>query len=64
MPIVLSGQGSYSDSAAFLHRLHQSLPDTGVVAFELSGQPGRGKKTQFRFNLVWYAAPTLAEASP
>ncbi|MHC4140356.1 MAG: type 4a pilus biogenesis protein PilO [Planctomycetota bacterium] len=61
VPILLAGRGSYSDCAAFLHQLHTSLPDTGVVEFELTGQPGDTRApASFRFNLVWYAGPSTA----
>ncbi len=61
VPISLAGRGSYSDCAAFLHRLHESLPDTGVVEFELTGHPAdRRSPASFRFNLVWYAEPASA----
>ncbi|MHC4219419.1 MAG: type 4a pilus biogenesis protein PilO [Planctomycetota bacterium] len=65
VPIRLAGKGTYPDCAAFFHRLHESLPDTGVVAFELSGNPGQSSPiASFRFDLLWYAAPALAGAAP
>ncbi len=64
VPIFISGSGSYSKSAAFIHVLRNRLPDTGVVGFELSGNPGRpGATGAFRFELIWYAAPASADAS-
>jgi Tfp pilus assembly protein PilO len=61
VPISLSGAGSFTDCAAFLHRLHETLGDTGVVAFELTGKPEAPNTTaSFRFELVWYAAPPQA----
>ncbi len=61
VPIHLSGTGSYSDSASFLHQLHLTLPDTGVVGFELSGKPDNPETpATFRFDLIWYAAPARA----
>jgi Tfp pilus assembly protein PilO len=63
VPILLAGRGSYSDCAAFLHRLRESLPDTGVVEFELTGRPAAPlAPASFRFNLVWYAGPATAGA--
>ncbi len=63
VPILLAGQGSYSNCAAFLHRLRESLPDTGVMAFELTGRPSDPRAAaNFRFNLVWYAGPASAGA--
>ncbi|MEE8154472.1 MAG: type 4a pilus biogenesis protein PilO [Phycisphaerales bacterium] len=55
IPINVSGTGSYSDCAAFLHELHNRLHDVRVTAFELSGNPR--SPAQFQFDLVWYAAP-------
>ncbi len=64
VPIFISGSGSYSKSAAFIHVLRNRLPDTGVVGFELSGNPGKPEATgAFRFELIWYAAPARADAS-
>ena len=61
VPILLKGRGSYSSCAAFLHRLHESLPDTGVMEFELAGNPAdRLAAATFRFNLIWYAEPASA----
>ena len=53
--INISGTGSYSDCAAFLHELHERLHDVRVTAFELSDNPS--SPAQFQFDLVWYAAP-------
>ncbi len=55
IPINVSGTGSYSDCAAFLHELHEHLHDVRVTAFELSGNPS--SPAHFQFDLVWYAAP-------
>ncbi len=55
IPINVSGTGSYSDCAAFLHELHERLHDVRVTAFDLSGNPS--SPAQFQFDLVWYAAP-------
>jgi len=65
VPIHLSGTGSYSDSASFLHQLHLTLPDTGVVGLELSGKPDKpDTPATFRFDLIWYAAPARAAVPP
>ncbi len=57
VPIHLYGEGSYTHCAAFLHHLHESLPDAGVVGFELIGHPGKPTAPDsFRFDLVWFAA--------
>ncbi len=63
VPISLTGTGSYPGFAAYLRRLHERLPDTCVVSFELSGRPGREDTPgRFRYDLLWYAAPAVAEA--
>lgn len=61
IPINVSGTGSYSDCAAFLHELHERLHDVRVTAFELSGNPS--SPAQFQFDLVWYAAPITVRDS-
>lgn len=61
VPIQLSGTGGYPGCAAFLHRLHGELPDTGLVSMELTGNTGRGREeAHFRFDLIWYAAAAAA----
>ncbi len=63
VPISLTGTGSYPGFAAYLRRLHERLPDTCVVSFELSGSPGRqDTPDRFRYDLLWYAAPAVAGA--
>jgi Tfp pilus assembly protein PilO len=63
VPISLTGTGSYPGFAAYLRRLHERLPDTCVVSFELAGNPGREDTPgRFRYDLLWYAAPAVAEA--
>ncbi len=63
VPISLTGTGSYPGFAAYLRRLHERLPDTCAVSFELSGRPGREDTPgRFRYDLLWYAAPAMAGA--
>ncbi len=58
VPISLSGKGTYVTCVGFLHRLRQAFPDTGVSSLALQGNPGAaGGAAQFRFDLLWYAAP-------
>lgn len=65
VPIELSGHGSYPDCVAFLHGLHETLPDMGVTNLKLSGNPASpATPTTFRFDVLWYTAPPLAGASP
>lgn len=60
VPIYLYGEGSYTHCAAFLHHLHERLPDAGVVGFELIGHPGKPRAPDsFRFDLVWFAAASI-----
>ncbi len=60
VPIHLYGEGSYTHCAAFLHHLHERLPDAGVVGFELIGHPGKPTvPDSFRFDLVWFAAASI-----
>lgn len=63
VPIRLAGEGTYPTCALFLSRLRQAFPDTGVSAFELSGQPtNNSAASQFTFDLVWYTQPALSSA--
>ncbi len=62
VPIHLYGEGSYTHCAAFLHHLHERLPDAGIVGFELIGHPGKPTAPDsFRFDLVWFAAASSPE---
>ncbi|MBT8484519.1 MAG: hypothetical protein HKO59_00470 [Phycisphaerales bacterium] len=61
--IRLTGRGSFSECVRFLHRLHTMLPDVEAVGFELTGNPSTPTAApSFRFDLAWYAAPTVASA--
>ncbi len=61
VPISVAGTGDYMACLGFLHELRRALPDTGVSALELGGNPSEpGGKAQFRFELLWYAAPRSA----
>jgi len=63
VPIRVEGTGSFPDFVRFLHDLNGRFRDTGVKAFELRGNPGRhSTEAFFRFEMVWYAAPSLASA--
>ena len=65
VPIRLAGEGIYPTCAVFLDRLRRAFPDTGVSAFDLSGQPDdRAAQAKFQFDLVWYTEPTLSSAQP
>jgi Tfp pilus assembly protein PilO len=62
VPIALTGRGGYRSCAAFLHRLSQTFPDTGVTSFELSGSPAQPRAAgNFRLVLKWYTAEPKAD---
>jgi Tfp pilus assembly protein PilO len=64
VPVRLSGTGAFEQCAAFLHTLHRTMPDTGVVALRLSGNPQAPEsKSTFKIDLAWYAAPSVASAA-
>jgi Tfp pilus assembly protein PilO len=64
MPLRLTGTGSYRGCVQFLHDLRESLHDTTLVDFRLSGTPDSaasiGSVVAFDLNLCWYAASTVA----
>ncbi len=58
VPISVAGKGTFTNCVAFLHQLRSRLPDTGVSALELTGNPSDpAGPAGFRFELLWYAAP-------
>jgi len=67
VPVRVSGRGSYTSCARFLHGLQARLPDVEVLAFNLVGTPAqRSQGARFRFELAWYAAASARdeEVSP
>jgi hypothetical protein len=61
VPIRLVGTGTYQTIASFLHRLYDQMPDTAVVAFELTDNPTDPEaRTVFHLDLNWFTAPALA----
>ncbi len=65
VPIHLSGKGAFPGIAAFLHDLRSTCPDTGVVAFNLRGEPEQtDKPAMFVLDLAWYAAKPAAPVKP
>lgn len=65
VPVRLDGTGSFPECVRFLHDLHEQFHDTGVVGFELRGEPeAPDKPSTFVLNLVWYADPPLPTARP
>lgn len=64
VPIVVTGSGSYPSCARFFTRLSEELPDIEVLGFNISGQPSNPDAVAtFRFDLSWYAAPSVAAAT-
>jgi Tfp pilus assembly protein PilO len=59
VPIRLTGKGSFTSSAMFLHRLRTELRDTTLRAINLTGDPTGETASTFVFELVWYAAPEV-----
>ena len=60
VPIKVSGQGAFSDSSAFLRRLHRTMPDVAVAGVRVAGRPDKAPpkaSPTFAFDLLWYAAP-------
>jgi Tfp pilus assembly protein PilO len=63
MPLRLTGTGSFRGCLSFLHDLRQSMHDTTVAAFRLSGTPeAAGVPVNFNLDLCWYTAPQVATA--
>ena len=60
-PITLAGSGSYGTCLVFLRQLNQTFADTAVTAFDLSARPTAPAAANFRFELLWYAAPPLGD---
>ncbi|MCP3904438.1 MAG: hypothetical protein GY715_12490 [Planctomycetes bacterium] len=57
VPVHVSGRGTYTSCARFLHGLEARLPDVEVIAFNLVGSPAqRSEGASFSFELAWYAA--------
>ena len=58
VPIRISGQSSYLESAAAFHELYRTLRDVSIVGFKLEGASGSsGQARSFRIDMFWYAAP-------
>jgi len=58
VPIRISGQSSYLESAAAFHELYRTLRDVSIVGFKLEGAPdGSGQAHSLRIDTFWYAAP-------
>jgi len=64
IPVRMTGRGTYRSCAAFIHLLHERLPDISVCSFKLTGTPEiPGSAGNFDLNLLWLASPQAAPAS-
>ena len=64
VPVRVTGLGTYSQCAAFMHELNASAPDVGIAAFELSGNPAApNTPAEIALDLQWYAAPSMTATS-
>ncbi len=58
VPLRMAGRGEFEEAVAFLHRLHESVPDMAVGKVSLTARPGASKAVaDFHLDLVWHAAP-------
>jgi len=65
VPVLVTGVGPLTHVAAFMHVLHERLPDVGIDRFSVSteGESTDGPTSvRFEFGLSWFAAPTPAPA--
>lgn len=56
VPIRLSGVSTYAAASAFLERLQERFPDTGVTGLTLKVRGEDTAEAEFGMDLVWYAA--------
>jgi hypothetical protein len=59
VPVSVVGRGDFVGSVRFLHGLSATFPDMSVVRIDLQGTPAPRAPRRFRFDLFWYAAPTV-----
>ena len=58
VPIAISGQSSYLQSAAAFNELYRTLRDVSIVGFKLEGAPSSSDPTgTYTVDMFWYAAP-------
>lgn len=64
--LKLAGSGNYPACARFLHRLHDTFPDTGVRGMDTSNNSPNPvvPVVSFRLDLVWHAAPLAQSPAP
>ena len=64
VPIRLTGQGGYPQTARLLAALHREFPATAVQAWKLWADPAQPQApARFQMNLLWHASPHV-ETSP
>jgi Tfp pilus assembly protein PilO len=69
LSIHVVGTGTYATFAAFLRRLRERCPDSGIIAFDISCSPTAEQEAsaKFSFDLAWYtqsARPATAAGAP
>lgn len=65
IPIQLVGAGGYGACARFMHELHETFLDTGINAFDLSGNPQKPEEPAvFNFTIWWHIAPSMTADVP
>lgn len=59
VPIRVTGSGTYSACAAFLHAMRTQFPDTAVQGIDMqNSSPGKdGNIANFRLDLEWHTTP-------
>jgi hypothetical protein len=58
VPLRMAGVGRFPTCVAFLHKLREEFPDTGIAGFELSGNPAVPGTGRFEMELHWFATPS------
>ncbi|MCC6661163.1 MAG: type 4a pilus biogenesis protein PilO [Phycisphaerales bacterium] len=68
VPIRITGSGTFLSCALFMHHLRENFRDTGLAAFDLTGDASSSTDSiRFTFDLIWYTAPAAhasAETTP
>lgn len=59
VPVSVVGRADFVGSARFLRGLSATFPDMSVVRIDVQGAPAPRAPRRFRFDLFWYAAPTV-----
>ena len=66
LSIHVVGTGTYTTFAAFLRRLRERCPDSGITAFDISCSPSAEQEAaaKFSFELAWYTQSAKLAAAP